>query len=207
MYKDRAEAGKVLLGHLKKYKKDDVIVIAIPRGGVVVASEIARGLKAPLSLIVTRKISAPFNSEFAIGGLIDRDNYILDEKMVAHFSVPMDYIRREIETKAKEAEEYRDKYLGDKIWPGLTQKVVILVDDGLATGYTALAAAMALSKEQPKKLTLAVPVAPKETLVLFSGWVDEIVCPLTPDPFYGVGQFYEDFSQTTDQEVALALKG
>lgn len=207
MYKDRAEAGKVLYGHLKKYAERDVIVLAIPRGGVVVAKEIASGLKVPLKLIVAMKIGAPFNPEFAVGALIDKDNYILDDEVIRRLLIPEAYIEHEIERRAKEADEYRAKYIGADTTLDLTGRTVILVDDGLATGYTALAAVKALEKLSLKELILAVPVAPKETLDLFQGHVDGLVCPLVPDQFYAVGQAYEDFSQTTDQEVMAAING
>ncbi len=207
MYKDRMEAGKVLYGHLKKYADKDAVVLAIPRGGVTVAKEVANGLKLPLKLIVAKKIGAPFNPEFAIGALIDKDSYILDDEVIERLQIPKEYIEHEIEKKAKEADEYRAKYIKEAGALNLKGRTVILVDDGLATGYTALAAVMALSKMEIKELVLAVPVAPKETLDLFRGRIDELVCPLVPDQFYAVGQAYEDFSQLTDEEVLAAIKG
>lgn len=206
MFSDRREAGRRLataLDHLKGTA--DVVVTAIPRGGVVVAAEVARSLGAPLDVVIPRKIGAPGNPELAIGAVAGDGVLVLNEDISMRLGIDEDYLQREKARQMVEIERRRKAYLKGRPGVEIAGKTVVLVDDGLATGSTALAAARALKRGRPERLILAVPVAPRETLKRFSREVDEIVCLEAPTLFYAVGQFYRDFGQTTDDEVMAIL--
>ncbi|MEW6188800.1 MAG: phosphoribosyltransferase [Actinomycetota bacterium] len=206
VFTDRREAGRELTQRLIHYKQQDVVVVAIPRGGVIVASEVAKGLNAPLDLVIPRKIGAPGNPELAIGAVAGKGKVMLNEELKEALRVPDEYVEEEVNKQIEEINRRRKKYLGNKPAKSLQDKVVILVDDGLATGYTALAAISAIREEKPRRMVLAVPVAPRDTFERLKGEVDEIICLDLPEFFYAVGQFYLDFSQTTDEEVIEILK-
>ncbi|HDP69342.1 MAG TPA: phosphoribosyltransferase [Actinobacteria bacterium] len=206
MFVDRIEAGQELGKSLVNYRGKDVVVVAIPRGGVLVAKEVAIKLEAPLELVIPRKIGAPGNPELAIGAMADKDTVIINEHLRGSLRVLDDYLKAEVEKQAQEIERRRKRYLGAKSQIDLENKIIILVDDGLATGYTALAAIKALRRRKPKKLILAVPVAPKDTIERLGREVDELICLHSPEIFFAVGQFYSNFSQTTDDEVIQVLK-
>lgn len=201
IFEDRADAGRKLAERLQDYKGLDTIVIAIPRGGVVVGYEVAKALDVPLDIIVPRKIGAPSQPELAIGAVAGDDVCVLDEQSIAYLRVMDEYIKKESEAQRKEIARRLEMYRGDQPFPSLEGKTVLLVDDGVATGYTTMAAARELRKKNPKKLVLAVPVAPLESMERLRSEVDEIVVLETPDPFFAVGSWYYEFSQTTDEEV------
>ena len=205
MFLDRVEAGQKLAEKLLKYKEMGPIVLAIPRGGVVVASEVASALSCGLDLVIPRKIGAPNNPELAVGALAKEGAVILNKELTKSLNISPDYLREEIEKQVIEIKRRRQKYLGDRSSLDLRGKTVILVDDGLATGYTSLAAIKAVREDKPEKIVLAVPVAPREAIERLKNEVDELICLETPELFFAVGQFYYDFSQTTDEQVAEIL--
>ncbi|MDI6816702.1 MAG: phosphoribosyltransferase [Actinomycetota bacterium] len=205
MFKDRVDAGKTLAKRLLQYEDTDAVVLAIPRGGVVVGYEVARALNLKLDVVIPRKIGAPGNPELAIGAVVTRDHPMINRTLVSQLNIPASYIESEIENQLREIERRRELYLGGRPPHGVKGQVVLLVDDGLATGYTALAAIRAVKQEEPDKLVLAVPVAPRDTYEMLKNEVDEIVCVEVHELFFAVGQFYEVFTQTTDEEVTEIL--
>jgi putative phosphoribosyl transferase len=206
MFADRVDAGKKLAQALSAYKGQDCVVVAIPRGGVVVADRVAGYLGCPLDLIITRKIGAPGNPELAVGAVAGEDKVIISQSVKAGLGISEAYLVAEISRQLAEVKRRRRIYLGEKKPLGLGGKTVILIDDGLATGSTARVAISAVRKEHPAKVILAVPVAPRDTCNSLSIEADEVICLLTPEVFYAVGQFYADFSQTTDEEVIEIMK-
>jgi putative phosphoribosyl transferase len=204
VYEDRTDAGKKLAARLEEYRGPETIVLAIPRGGVVLGYEVAQALGAPLDVIVPRKIGAPGQPELAVGAIGD-DQVVLDQSIIGYLGVSKTYLGEEIERQKKEIERRMCLYRGDKPFPDLTGKTVLLVDDGMATGSTTLAAARALRAKHPGRLILAVPVAPPESVAKLRPEVDEIIVLETPDPFYAVGAWYTIFDQTTDDEVIELL--
>lgn len=205
MFADRSEAGKKLAEELLGYKEKGCIVVAIPRGGVVVADQVARRLGCPLDLIIVRKIGAPGNPELAIGAVAGVEKVTVNKDTVRNLGVSEEYLQAEAVRQLKEIRRRRTLYLGDKPPLDLKGKPVILIDDGLATGYTTIAAIGAVREQGPSSIILAVPVAPQDTCRLLVTKVDNIVCLLMPEVFYAVGQFYVDFSQTTDEEVIAIM--
>lgn len=205
MFKDRVDAGKTLATRLRQYEDTDAVVLAIPRGGVVVGYEVAQALNLKLDVVIPRKIGAPGNPELAIGAVVARDHAMINHAIVEQLNIPASYIEQEIENQLQEIERRRRLYIGTRPPHGVEGQVVLLVDDGLATGYTALAAIRAVKQENPVKLVLAVPVAPRDTYELLKNEVDEIVCVEVHELFFAVGQFYEVFTQTTDEEVTEIL--
>lgn len=205
IFADRHDAGRRLATALEKYRGADAIVLAIPRGGVVVGDEVAKALGIPLDVIIPRKIGAPYQPELAIGAIGD-DEYVLDEQTVQYLGVSAQYIAEEIERQKHEIERRWKLYRDDRPFPNVMGKTVILVDDGIATGYTTMAAARAIRKRNPGKLVLAVPTAPAESVARLRPEVDELIVLDTPEPFYAVGSWYEVFDQTTDEEVIELLR-
>ncbi len=206
LFKNRVEAGKVLAQELIRLEDNhEVIVVGLPRGGVVLAAEIAKRLHLPLDVIVPRKIGAPGNDEFAIGAITEEGTLALDEGICHQLSVPQSYIDREKTKEQKEALRRLKVYRGNKLPLDLLGKIVIIVDDGIATGATMLAAIHSARIKGTKKVIVAVPVGAKDSLGKIKEVADEIVCLATPEPFYGVGMFYEQFDQTTDEEVIECL--
>lgn len=204
---DRQDAGRKLAAALKEYiSASDAVVIALPRGGVVVGYEIASSLSLPLDIVCPRKIAAPFNPEFAIGAITETGEGVLSENLILELNISKDYIDREIEKEKKEAKRRLDRYREGKPQRNLEGKKVILVDDGLATGSTMLAAVKTLKAERVKKIILAIPVAPADTLLKFEKQVDQIICLSIPSSFYAIGQFYDFFDQISDEEVIQLLK-
>jgi predicted phosphoribosyltransferase len=201
-YRNRQEAGAYLAEHLAAYRdRDDVIVLALPRGGVPVAYEVARALHAPLDVFIVRKIGLPGAEEFAVGAIASGGVRLLDEDLIERYGVSRAAVDAVIAAEERELERRERQYRGDREMPDLTGKTVILVDDGLATGSTMRAAVAALKREGAARIVVGVPVAAPETCQLLEREVDEIVCAVTPQPFYAVGLWYADFSQTSDREV------
>ncbi len=205
VFANREEAGKRLAEMLMNYKSDDTIVLAIPRGGVIVGYEVAKALGKPLDITLPRKIGAPDNPELAIGAISEDGSTFYDEFLINLLGVSSDYMRQKEKEETQAIKERMHEFRGDRPLPSLEGKVVILVDDGLATGFTAKAAINSIKKRDPKKLVLAVPVAPRETAEELSSQVDNMIVIEEPEPFFAVGQGYEDFSQTTDEEVKRLL--
>jgi len=190
---------------LLEHKDTEAIVLAIPRGGIVIGDEVARALNLKLDVVIPRKIGAPGNPELAIGAVVTRDHAMINRELVRQLNISEAYIEQEIENQLREIERRRKLYLGERPPLQVQGKVVLIVDDGLATGYTALAAIRAVREQNPAKLVLAVPVAPRETYAMLEREVDEIIAVEVHDLFFAVGQFYEVFTQTTDSEVTEIL--
>ena len=189
------------------YSADNAVVLALPRGGVPVAFEVARALRAPLDLIFVRKIGAPGHAEYGLGAVVDgaHPQVVLNEEAVRFLDVPPSYIEKETQRQLQEIERRRQHYLAGRQPVDVGGRVAIVVDDGIATGGTVRAALKGLSLARPARLILAVPVAPADTIDRLRAEADEIVCLMTPDPFHAVGQHYDDFRQTSDREVTTLL--
>jgi predicted phosphoribosyltransferase len=205
-FRDRAEAGRLLAEELKTYaNRKDVIVLGLPRGGVPVAYQVARSLNAPLDVFIVRKLGVPRHEELAMGALASGGVIVLNEKVVQYLRIPAEVIEPVVRKELQELERRERAYRGNRHPLDVRGRIAILVDDGLATGSTMRAAVQALKQQMPARVVVAVPTASSETCDQFKGEVDEIVCARTPEPFYAVGQWYEDFSQTTDEEVEALL--
>jgi predicted phosphoribosyltransferase len=207
MFRDRKEAGRVLADLLGEYAgRTDVIVLALPRGGLPVGYEVARRLSAPLDVFVVRKLGLPSQPELAIGAIASGGVRVLNRDVVEGLGVPQHVI--ETVAKREESELFRREqlYRGNRPVPELGGKTVILVDDGLATGSTMRSAAAAIKQQGPARLVVAVPVAARSTCEELEEAVDEVVCALTPFPFFAVGQWYRDFGETSDDEVRELLE-
>jgi putative phosphoribosyl transferase len=206
MFKDRVSAGRQLAAALDKYKAEMPVVLGIPRGGVVVALEVARALGAPLDLVIPRKIGAPGNPELAIGAVAGEEQIFINSELITSLKISQSYIDSAVLKALEEIRRRRRLYMGEAEPIDPAGKTALIVDDGLATGYTALAAVQAVKPAGPARTVLAVPVAPAQTVARLSKEVDELVCLSTPEPFFAVGQFYEEFPQITDNEVVAGLK-
>lgn len=201
-FRDRVDAGRRLAARLARYAgRDDVIVLALPRGGVPVGYEVARSLNVALDVFVVRKLGIPWHEELAMGALASGGVRLLNDDIIEAAGIQPVEINEVTRREQAELERRELQYRGDRKFPDLTGKTVILVDDGLATGSTMRVAVTALRKEGPTRIVVAVPVAAIETCAAFRDVADEIVCELTPEPFAAVGLWYDDFSQTTDEEV------
>lgn len=207
IFRDRQEAGAMIAEKLVHYAdKKDVIVIALPRGGVATGLEIAKRLNRPLDVIIVRKIGFPGQPELAIGAMAETGAVVLNEEIISMGGVSKEYIDRESEEKKKEIERRKALYRGGAGIPEVKDKIVILVDDGVATGATMKSAISALKREKPERIVVALPVASVEAKKSIGAMVDEIVCLQAPPDFMAVGAYYEDFSQVTDDEVVEMLR-
>lgn len=207
LFRDRTEAGRALARRLTAYAdRSDVIVLALPRGGVPVAFEVAKALKAPLDIFVVRKLGVPGHEELAMGAIASGGVRVINDDVMNHLGLPGAVIDAVAAKEEKELARRERAYRGVRPAPDVRGRTVILVDDGLATGSTMRAAAAALRKQQPARIIVAVPVAASQTYEEFKTEVDEIVCGETPEPFMGVGRWYHDFSQTSDEEVHRLLE-
>lgn len=201
-FRNRRDAGRRLAAELRTYaNRSDVIVLALPRGGVPVGYEVATALDVPLDVFVVRKLGLPWHEELAMGALASGGVRILDDDLIRVARVSTEDIERVTAAEQVELERRERRYRGDRPFPDLTGKTVLLVDDGLATGSTMRAAVAALRQEVPRRIVVAVPVAAPATCDAFRDIADDIVCAVTPEPFRAVGLWYDDFSQTTDEEV------
>ena len=205
-FTDRIDAGKKLALELKDFSGKKGIVLAIPRGGVVVGYMIAKSLNLPLDLIIPRKIGAPDNPELAIGAVAEDGTVILDEKLISYIGASQEYVKAETERQKREIERRLKLYRQDVSYPSLMGLDVIVVDDGIATGSTMKAALASVKNRGAVSVTVAVPVGPPSTIEELNKIADRVVCPYTPEFFQAIGQFYVDFSQTTDKEVIELLK-
>ena len=205
-FRDRRAAGRVLAQHLAHYAgRPDVIVLALPRGGVPVGYEVARALRAPLDVFLVRKLGFPGHEELAMGAVATGGVRVLNEALVSTLQVPPPVIDAVARKEEAELARREHLYRGNRPPPPVRGKTVIVVDDGLATGSTMLAAIQALRKQQPARIVVAVPVAAPDTCEQLRFVADEVVCALTPQPFQAVGLWYQDFTQTSDDEVSQLL--
>lgn len=207
LFRGRRDAGKKLAQRLLKYAgREDVIVLALPRGGVPVAYEVASALKSPLNIFIVRKLGWPGHEEMAIGAIASGGVRVLNEDIVRHLNIPDTVIEAVAQRELRELERREQAYRGDRPPPELKSRTVILIDDGLATGASMRAAIVGVRAHSPAAIVVAVPTAALETCEALEPEVDQIICATTPEPFYGVSKWYADFSQTTDEEVRLLLE-
>lgn len=205
-FRDRSEAGKLLASRLTQYKgRSDVSILALPRGGVPVAFEIAIALRAPLDVFVVRKLGVPGYEELAMGAVASGGVRLLQPDVVAAFNISPPMIEASTERELQELKRREELYRGSRSAPAVADQTVILLDDGLATGSTMRVAAGALKQQKPAYTVVAVPVAAPETCEELKAEVDEVICAETPRAFSAVGQFYEDLSEVTDEEVRELL--
>ena len=203
----RREAGKELAKKLATYEhRPDVLVLALPRGGVPVAYEVARALQVTLDVFLVRKLGVPGHEELAMGAIATGGVRVLDKEITTEMNIPEQVIDAVVQREQEELQRRERLYRGDRSTPSVRGRTVILVDDGMATGSSMRAAAIAVRQMQPSKLIVAVPVAAQQTCDDFKDEVDEVICALTPEPFMAVGTWYSDFSQTNDDEVRQLLQ-
>ena len=207
LFRDRTEAGQKLARKLKAYaNRQDVLVLGLPRGGVPVAFEVAKALNAPLDVFLVRKLGVPGREELAMGAIASGGVRIINQDVVENRQISSEAIARTAAQEQRELERRESAYRGDRPPLDLSDRTVILVDDGLATGATMHAAAIAIRKKQPKQIIAAVPVSALEVCNEFQVEVDKIICDETPSPFFAVGIWYQNFSQTTDAQVQKLLQ-
>jgi predicted phosphoribosyltransferase len=206
-FRDRFDAGQQLARALERYRgHPDLLVLALPRGGVPIGFEVAKALGAPLDIMIVRKLGVPGQEELALGAIASGGIRILSDEVISALRIPDWVIATVAATEETELERRERAYREDRPAAPVRNHTVILVDDGLATGATMRAAAAAIKAQQPRRLVVAVPVAPAETSAGLRGEVDEVVCLLSPEPFYAVGVWYQDFVQIRDNEVRELLR-
>ncbi|MBW2992257.1 phosphoribosyltransferase [Candidatus Woesearchaeota archaeon] len=206
LFKDRFEAGERLAKELVKYKNSkDAIILAIPRGGLEIGNVLAKELNIALDIIIVKKIPYPGQEEYAIGA-VGVNESIVNEDVVRSENIPKSYVDGQIKELTKAIKERYENYRGKKPLPNLKGKIVILTDDGIATGYTMLAAVDIIRRQNPAEIILAVPVAPPESLDKFVGKADKIICLEKPEMFFAIGQFYENFTQVENGEAIKLLE-
>lgn len=207
-FRDRSDAGRRLAKALASYKDRHAVVLALPRGGVPVAAEVAATLDAPLDLILVRKIGVPTQPELAMGAVVDGVAPIIvrNEEVIELSGTTADEFEAACARQLAEIERRRQIYVGERARAEVAGQVVIVIDDGIATGATTRAALRAIRIRKPKELVLAVPVAPPDTITQLRGEVDALICLETPDPFIAIGYFYRDFRQVSDEEVVETLR-
>lgn len=205
IFKDRQEAGKVLAEELDKLKLTNPLIVAIPRGGVIIAQALAEKHHNPINLILPRKIGSPINREVAIGAVTQDGTVIFDEYLMGIMGLTQEELSEDIQGVIDEINRRGKVYPNVIKLAEVINRDVVLMDDGIATGYTIMAAIQSLKNKQPARLILAVPVAPKEVIDNLKNQVDEVVCIDSPEDFYAVGQFYEEFDQVSDDEVLVIL--
>lgn len=206
LFRDRTEAGRRLAAALSGFKGRDVVVLGIPRGGVVVAEEVAKALGAPLDIVVTRKIEAPGEPEFALGAVTQEGEVIMDRQAAESLGATQEYLDNQIRLKRAEVAERTARFRGEAPYPALEGRVVIVVDDGIATGSSVAAAVMSVKKRRPGEIVVAVPVAPKDAVETLTGDGNRVVCLETPGDFLAIGEFYGSFEQVEDDEVKRILE-
>jgi predicted phosphoribosyltransferase len=207
LFRDRSQAGRYLATKLSHYAKQaDTVVLALPRGGVPVGFEVAKTLNVPLDVFIVRKLGLPGHEELAMGATATGKIRVLNEALIRSIGITDETIETVAAREEQELERRERLYRGDRPPADIRGKTVILVDDGLATGSTMRAAVLALKRQHPAWIVVAVPVAAESTCEEIKAEVDEIICAATPEPFLAVGQWYDEFAQTTDEEVQALLK-
>jgi putative phosphoribosyl transferase len=208
VFPDRIEAGRRLAERLRHLKDQQPVVLALPRGGVPIAYEVARVLEAPLDLVLVRKIGAPFQPELAIGAVVDGDRpeLVLNRDLITEYGIPESYVESERQRQLAEIERRRQQYLSERARAPIRDRTAIVIDDGIATGATMEAALHATRRAGPRRLVLAVPVAPPDTIERLRPEVDEVVCLLVPAFLGAIGSFYRDFRQLRDEDVIGLLE-
>jgi predicted phosphoribosyltransferase len=207
-FRDRRDAGRVLAGLLERYRdRDDVTVLGLPRGGVPVAYEVAKSLRAPLDVFVVRKLGVPGREEFAMGAIATGEVVVVNDDVVRALGIEPEVLQREAERQGRELLRRERVYREGRPPLEVEDRTVILVDDGLATGASMRAAIQALRQLRPPTIVVGVPAAPKSTCQELATLVDDVICATTPSPFFAVGASYWDFTQTTDEEVRDLLRG
>ena len=206
-FKDRRDAGRKLAQRLLRYaEQSNVLILALPRGGVPVAYEVARALGAPLDIFIVRKLGLPGREELAMGAVASGDVRVLNRDIIRMLSIPEEVITFVVKREMQELQRREDLYRGKRPFPEVQNRTVILIDDGLATGASMRAAVAGLRAQHPARIVVAVPAAAPDVCAAFQTEVDEIVCAVTPEPFFGVGRWYEDFAQVIDEEVRMLVE-
>lgn len=206
-FSNRYEAGKVLATHLQEFAHNKkAIILALPRGGVPVAYEVALALSLPLDICLVRKLGLPGHEEYAMGAIAFGGTVMFNESIIDELKIDQDSIAKVLTAEQKELIRRELLYRGKRSFPELLGKTIILVDDGIATGSTMRAAVEALKQHKPASIIIAVPVAASSTCEEMAKLVDKVICPLKPNPFHAVGLWYNDFAQTSDEEVIALLK-
>lgn len=208
LFRDRVHAGQELAEALLHLASEQPLVLALPRGGVPVAFEVASLLKAPLDLVLVRKIGAPGNEELALGAVIDGADpqWVVNQALLQQINPPPSWFEEEMQRQLTELERRRQHYCGDRPAPSVAGRCVIVIDDGIATGATVRAALKGLRQAGPRRMVLATPVGPRDVIEVLQGEVDELICLAMPEPFIGVGRHYANFDQTSDKEVIDLLR-
>lgn len=206
IFEDRRDAGRQLAQRLALYQDEQPLVFGLPRGGVIVAYEVARALKAPLDVLVARKLGAPMQPELGIGAIAPGGVRVLDERTVRYLGIRSEQVEETIQRESAEMERRLHLYRRDRPFPDVNGQTVIVVDDGLATGVTARAAVRSIRLQHPRRTVLAAPVCAAESVASFRSEVDEVVCLESPLDFRAVGLWYRNFDQTTDEEVIALLE-
>ena len=206
MFRNREEAGRILADKLSQYRNDPTaVILALPRGGVAVGYQLSLALHVPLDVFITRKIGAPGNPEYAIGAVAETGSRYLNQEAVNSFGLSRHELDRLIHLQEKEIARRKDLYRQGRSLPQLTGRTVLLVDDGIATGSTFMASALAIRSVQPRLLVGVIPVGPPSTIREVRAHVDELVVLMTPEPFEAVGNFFVDFTQVEDRDVIQYL--
>ena len=206
MFRNREEAGRILADKLSQYRNDPTaVILALPRGGVAVGYQLSLALHVPLDVFITRKIGAPENPEYAIGAVAETGSHYLNQEAVSSLGLSQHELNRLIQTQEKEIARRKTLYRQGRSLPRLTGRTVLLVDDGIATGSTFMASALAIRSMQPRLLVGVIPVGPSSTIREVRSHVDELVVLMTPEPFEAVGNFFVDFTQVEDRDVIQYL--
>ncbi len=207
IYPNRNAAGKLLAERLTTIAGREAIVLSLPRGGAVIGAEVAKAFNAEHDLVISRKIGAPYDPEVAIGALTQNGRLLKDDTIIDALSVTKGYLESQTRLQLKEIKRQIREFKGEKVFPDLLNKTVILVDDGLATGFTMEAAVEFIKSQGPSRIIVAVPVGSAEAISRLNQKVDQVVCPLIPEKFRAVGQFYQDFHQVNDEEIKKLFNG
>ncbi len=205
MFHDRVDAGKKLASLLAKYKGKDCVVLAIPRGGVVIADEICKVTGFRLGLLINKKISAPYEEEMAIGSVAEDGTAVFDERVISEMRIREDYIEKEKEEKMKEIRRRSRVYMEDRLEKNVEGRIAIIVDDGVATGLSMLCAIRYIMKKKPAKVVVAVAVAPKDSVEELKKEADDVIVIETPETLYAIGEYYDNFEQLEDDQVVKIL--